>query len=581
MPNLVLKPSLSPEDKAELAAIDAALARVDPWSYLTTWVITQDEHDKVHPFKQFPGKLMYRVITRAWEEFPVLFIEKSRQIMITWIFAALYLWDCLFFKGRKVFLQSKRQEDANDILERSKTIYEQLLEQNFPGLPKARTISEKPGTATKLEFPDNRSVLRAIPQGPDIVRGPTTSGLLGDEVAFQFEAEKAYDAALPSIQGGGRYTGPSTPNGRAFNWRMIHSIDRKTGFASGPDRVDSNRVRELRYTPEQLLSMDREKFNSIPFDELVACVPGIRFRIGHNGIPSLRIHYSADPDKSPETPQGQQWIAEAKATMTADAWEREMEISYDSFEGRPIISNWQRSIFVRPFDYDPEATMYIGVDFGSEICVAAFAQYVPIKGFDFKQLRFIDEIFLRNSDTPTLGKEIIEKLRMLYEKSWEHRNLRVFPDPAGHQRRETTSDKSQNTSIKILRGLGLPIYSKKLGVPESTDLVRSIFARTSPDGQPGVLVNKRCDYLIRVLAGGWRYPDKDVGTHSGHPLKDGEYDHGGDVIRHIAGNVVKVSEFTGRQKYQPPQPIREFQTGRIIGWRNNRQTIQSKRHWSN
>jgi hypothetical protein len=558
---------LTPEDQAELREINATLAAIDPWAFVSEFVITQDEHDKENPFKRFPDKLMYRVITRAWEEHPVLFIEKSRQIMVTWMFASLYLWDALFFKGRKHFLQSKRQEDADDIIDRCRTVYEHLVAQGFPGLAKAKTVNDRTGTTSRLQF-DNRSVIRAIPQGPDIVRGPTSSGILSDEIAFQFEAEKAYEACLPSIHGGGRFTAPSTPNGRAFNWRMMYAIDPRTGFPAGPDRVDSAHQRELRYTPEQLMKMDSTQFKAIPFDELVACVPGMRYRVTHYGIPVLRVHYSADPDKSPDTEQGRRWIAEAKTTMTADAWEREMEISYDTFEGRPIIGNWERNIFVKKFEYDPESAIYMGVDFGSEVCCALFAQYLPITGFDFKQLRFIDEILLRNSDTPSLAKAMIERLKIMYTKAWDHRNIKVFPDPAGHQRRETTSDKSQNTSIKILTRAGLPIKSKKIGVPESTSLTQALFGQVAPNGEPAALVHPRCDYTIRVLAGGWRFPDKDVGTNSGHPLKDGEFDHGGDCVRQLVDNLVKIDAFFRRKQFKQSVPVREYTTGRIIGWRH-------------
>ncbi len=79
--------SLTAEDQAELQAINAALVPTDPWLYLTEYVITKDEHDMVNPYKKFPRKLMYRVILRATEEYNNLFIEKSRQIMLTWIWS--------------------------------------------------------------------------------------------------------------------------------------------------------------------------------------------------------------------------------------------------------------------------------------------------------------------------------------------------------------------------------------------------------------------------------------------------------------------------------------------------------------
>ena len=562
----MISKSLSREDQAELSAINAALVPTDPWLYLTEYVVTEDEHDLVDPYKQFPKKLMYRVIVRAWEEYDNLWIEKSRQIMMTWIMAALFLWDAMFHKSRKIFLQSKRQEDANDILDRCRVIYDNLLDTKFPGLPIVESTGEKSGQTSKMKFPGQKSLLRAIPQGGNIVRGPTTSGFLGDEIAFQPEAAEAHKAVMPSITGGGKAVWQSTPHGRVFNWVKMYAIDPATGYPKGKDRIDSERLREKPYTPEQLLAMSNDKFYSIPFPELVACVPGMRFRVNYEGTAVLRVHYSADPDKSPDNEIGRQWIAIAKTKMSEDDWEQEMEINYDSFSGRPVVSNFRRDIFVKTFDYDPAAKVYMGVDFGSEVCVAFFAQFLPIPGYDFKQVKFFDEIMLRNSDTPALAKEIIDLLRQNYSNAYDSRNFLAFPDPAGMQRRETTSDKSQNTSIKILNTAGIRTKVKKLGVPESTDFIRSVFRQTAPDGSPAVVVHPRCTYLIRCLNGGWRFPEQKVaGTSTGHPEKDGEFDHGGDCVRHLISNLCKI-DLHGRRKHSMPIPIREAFTGRIIGY---------------
>ncbi len=562
----MISKSLTLEDQAELQAINAALVPTDPWLYLTEYVVTKDEHDTVNPYKKFPRKLMYRVILRATEEYNNLFIEKSRQIMLTWIMAALYLHDAMYNQSRNIMFQSKKQEDANDVIERCRVIYDHLVESRFPGLPIVESTGEKSGQTTKMKFPSTKSTLRAIPQGGNIVRSQTLSRLLGDEIAFQPEASASYKAAMPSINGGGRAVWQSTPHGRVFNWMKIYAIDPETGYPKGKDKIDSARIREPAYTPEQLLNMDNDKFDAIPFAELVACVPGMRFRINCDGIAVLRVHYSADPDKSPETTAGKEWIAAARAAMSEEDWEQEMEINYDSFSGRPVIPKFQRDIFVKSFEYDPSAKIYMGIDFGSEVCVACFAQYLPIVGYDFRQVRFIDEIMLRNSDTVTLAKEILTLLKVNYENAYSTRNFRAFPDPAGMQRRETTSDKSQNTSIKILNSAGIPTKVKKLGVPESTDFVRSVFRQTAPDGSPAVVIHPRCDYLIRCLSGGWRYPEtKGPGQSTGHPDKDGEFDHGGDTVRHLISNVCKI-EIHGKKRFQQPKYRREEFTGRIIGW---------------
>ena len=62
----------------------------------------------------------------------------------------------------------------------------------------------------KLEFPDISSMIKGIPEGGDQIRMHTSSGIFSDEMGFQPEAEAAYTAAKPTIDGGGRFTGVST-----------------------------------------------------------------------------------------------------------------------------------------------------------------------------------------------------------------------------------------------------------------------------------------------------------------------------------------------------------------------------------
>ena len=50
--------------------------------------------------------------------------------------------------------------------------------------------------------------------GPDA----TIYGIFSDEMAFQADAEDAYTGALPTIKGGGRFTGVSSANPGFFHY---------------------------------------------------------------------------------------------------------------------------------------------------------------------------------------------------------------------------------------------------------------------------------------------------------------------------------------------------------------------------
>ena len=134
----------------------------------------------------------------------LLFIEKSRQMLISWIVCSYIWWRCRTIPHQLVLVQSKREEDAANLV--------------FTQEPPLGRISfmewSLPDWMKKIDFPHgckychmmypNGSHIWAIPEGSDIIRSNTVSVLFGDEAAFQPEFGLAYTAALPSIKGGGQ-----------------------------------------------------------------------------------------------------------------------------------------------------------------------------------------------------------------------------------------------------------------------------------------------------------------------------------------------------------------------------------------
>jgi len=208
------------------------LARRDPVEFLRYFVFTFDQHDLDMPIKPMPveERPHLAAIARVWHKMwagnlwlrnPAtgkvqrcrgIAEEKSRQVMQSWEYIALCVWDVIFHQGRLVFMQSKREEDAigneaggTGLLGRAKFILSHL-----PG--KQVLVPRMVSRANKLEFTEMNSVLWAIPEGGDIIRSHTASGVFSDECAFQPEFESAFTAAMPSLRGGGWFAGVSTPD---------------------------------------------------------------------------------------------------------------------------------------------------------------------------------------------------------------------------------------------------------------------------------------------------------------------------------------------------------------------------------
>lgn len=562
-------------------------AKKNPWPFLKYFVCTFDEHEfsQLALEKPFPWKAMYRVIVRVWFEFDVIFIEKSRQIMLSWIMAALFLWMAMFFPAKRIFFQSKKQDDSNHLLDRARHIYERLLKLNLPNLPKAKMTKDKVGTTTRIEFPEIKSEIWAIPQGPDVYRSYTTSGILCDESEFQREFLDAWTAAMPTIAGGAKAVFQSTVNGRGPVYFILHGVDETTHEQIAPHRVDSSLVTKLRFNPPEHLSEEEarrwreakvmalsdEEFAAIPIEEIVAEIPGMQYWETEGGTHSLRIHHSSDPDKDPKTETGRQFCKDIKIRMPLESRRRrEYDMDRDAFVGRPVIGNWDENIFVKTPEYKRDVVLDLSFDFGTILGVTLIAQYARIEKFNAYQLRFLDEVLAKNSDTPTLMYNLIERLTTNFRPSWDSRRIRSYCDPNGGRQQDTTSDRSENTSIKIVESASndriMPI-SRKFGCKESTEVLETVFAKSLPDGQPAIIVHERCHYLRTVFAN-LHYPED---GKDGHYEKDGWYDHGGDAARYMVNNIFDETALAGRQPEQTEIPrieaIRQPTTGRIIGYR--------------
>ena len=63
----------------------------------------------------------------------------------------------------------------------------------------------------RLHFPETDSEIIGIGEGPDQLRQLTITGILADELGFWASGYDTYVASRPTIEGGGRFTGISTP----------------------------------------------------------------------------------------------------------------------------------------------------------------------------------------------------------------------------------------------------------------------------------------------------------------------------------------------------------------------------------
>jgi len=175
----------------------------DPEYWLFRYARTRDEHDPSTGAKPFPDKEYLRETVRFWVAHLMNLYEKSRQMMATWTLCALYVHDAQFRTNRLNFIQSKKEEDSDRLIQRCFTIYE-----NQPEFIKRIYPAEYAYCHLRFFRPGEKglpySEIWGIPQGGDVIRQHTGSGLFIDEAAFQPDLEASIGAAQPMLKGGGR-----------------------------------------------------------------------------------------------------------------------------------------------------------------------------------------------------------------------------------------------------------------------------------------------------------------------------------------------------------------------------------------
>lgn len=167
-------------------------------------------------------------IVQAWLTSQYFAIEKSRDMMATWLMIALFSWDAMFHEGRQHIFQSEDAFKTLELVQRAELIYRQTPKFLRDTVGKA-TFSKGNAKSGELFFLDQKSEILGFPQGPDQIRQFHPTGVFADEAAFQLEAGASFAAVKPAIMMGGRYSMISSAN---RSWFEQVCRDRVEGAAA-------------------------------------------------------------------------------------------------------------------------------------------------------------------------------------------------------------------------------------------------------------------------------------------------------------------------------------------------------------
>ncbi len=312
-------------ERAADAAIQTILDKCaeDPVYFLFNsrgWVKTKDEHDSRAPLKPFPDLSYLRITIRYMNnpDHKLLYIAKSRQLMVSWLLSAYALWTLKFRPYSTILFQSKKLDDAAPMVYQKapQMARASLMEYNLPEWLKVvrmpdgsyeRFDVENGGSYGHIVAPNGSQIL-ALAQGASQVESKVPTLFLNDEASLQDEWASAQAAAQPAIDGDAR------------------------GITVGTMRLPSD------YGEAIAPSWDVDP------DALQRGMSEFRTP---EGVKGLRIHYTADPNKDPETDIGAAWrrgqleTGAYKGGERGWRWQQHMEINPQSRAGQLVLPKFR------------------------------------------------------------------------------------------------------------------------------------------------------------------------------------------------------------------------------------------------
>ncbi|HEV2987421.1 MAG TPA: hypothetical protein VG759_03195, partial [Candidatus Angelobacter sp.] len=276
----------------------------DPLLWLQNHTQTKDNHWREAGarscYRAFPDKPHFRPIVDAFQSEPIVFVEKSRDMMISWLCVGLFTHAAMTTAGIEVLFQSQKEDKACELVAYAKTLYNRQNDDIKDAYP----LKKGRQPANILEFAHGSRII-GIPGGGDQIRSYHPWGLFQDEAAFMPEAGEAYDHAVPVCQ------------------KIVVVSSAGPGWFS-----------------EQCQAAT-DVFSSM-------APHGVRVRRLPDGRPVYRVHYSADPERDAA------WVErERKKYSSKGAWDREQEIIHEAGGGErlfaEVLARNEEKILIDPY----------------------------------------------------------------------------------------------------------------------------------------------------------------------------------------------------------------------------------------
>ena len=181
-------------------------ATADTYTWASQYTRTYNEHwveeGRPSPYEPFPSAEEYPHLPILFEfleaDERIHFIEKSRDLMISWACVAYFTFQAMTVPQRGVLFQTQKKDKVIQLVKYAKTLYENQPAWLKEAFPLSKPLRQQPELS--LEFAHGSKIV-GLPAGADQIRSYHPWGYLLDEASFVTEAGECYNAALPVVKG--------------------------------------------------------------------------------------------------------------------------------------------------------------------------------------------------------------------------------------------------------------------------------------------------------------------------------------------------------------------------------------------
>ena len=174
----------------------------DPYFWVTERTETYNEHwveeKRPSPYEKFPAYDYFRDLFQIFEAEHITWIEKSRDLMVSWACVAYLTLNAMRVPHRGVLFQTQKDDKVIQLVEYAKCLYRRQPQWLQDAYPLTKPVDQQPEHS--LSFARGGYIV-GIPGGADQIRSYHPWGYLNDESSFQAEAGECYNEAISAVKG--------------------------------------------------------------------------------------------------------------------------------------------------------------------------------------------------------------------------------------------------------------------------------------------------------------------------------------------------------------------------------------------